>query len=243
MSQGENKMRVAGLLSLLALCLFASPVFAADAPAPKAYVSREDRFALNFPTPPKVEEFTYTSEYKSPWKARRYTSEDKGYRYVMTVVDMSTTGLTRDRDQFRNVGRPGNERRGAMAFAAANLRKTGKVLVDGYEELQVIPGHKLDIELADGRVNLVEMHIHDKRLYILEIFSPPGEVPGYDVQSSLELLDAEGMVPRYRDNDYSFPDNMQIQSRVPQGQEFVPPGADYQNATPPAAAQNAAGPR
>ena len=192
-----------------------------------AFVSRQDRFALNFPTAPKVEEFTYMSEYKSPWKARRYTSEHNGYRYVMTVVDMSTTALTRDTDQFRNVGRPGNEKRGAMAHAAANLRKTGQVTLDAYDELQVIPGHRLEIDLPDGRQNIVEMHAHGPFLYILECFSPRGQVPGYDVQSSLELLDAEGMVPRYRDNDYSFPDNMQIQSRTPVGVEFTNPGQNY----------------
>jgi hypothetical protein len=121
-----------------------------------------------------VEEFTYTSEYKSPWKARRYISERDGYRYVMTVVDMSTTVLVAGRDQFRNVGRPGNEKRGAMAHAASNLRQTGKVTLDLYDELQVIPGHKLEIELPDGRQNIVEIHPHGNFLYILECPQPAG---------------------------------------------------------------------
>ena len=211
-------MRRAVLGSLLALCVSAGLALAAEV-GPKPFVSREDQFALNFPTPPRVEEFTYVSEYKSPWKAHRYTSDYMGFRYVMTVVDMSTTGLTQDRDQYRNVGRAGNERRGSMAYAASVLRQTGKVTVDAYEELQVIPGHKLDIALPDGRMKIVEIHIHDKRLYVLEIFSPAGEVPGYDVQSSLQLLDKQGNVPRYRDMAYSFPDNMQVQSALPLGAE------------------------
>lgn len=207
-------------LRLITAALAAMFILVAGDAGAAAFVSREDRFAVNFPTPPKVEEFTYLSEYKSPWKARRYISEQNGYRYVMTVVDMSTTALTRDRDQFRNVGRPGNERRGAVAFAANSLRNTGKVRLEGYEELQVIPGYKLEIVLPDGRENLVEIHAHGKFLYILECISPPGEVPGYDVQSSLELLDENGMVVRYVDNGYSYPDRP-VQSRTPRGQDLV----------------------
>jgi hypothetical protein len=206
-------MRFALFLSALALCLLATPGLAANV-AFITYVNRADRFALNLPTQPRVEEFTYTSEYKSPWKARRYISERDGYRYVMTVVDMSTTALTADRDQFRNVGRPGNEKRGAMAHAASNLRQTGKVTLDIYDELQVIPGHKLEIELPDGRQNLVEIHPHGNFLYILECISPRGAVPAYDVQSSLELLDAEGNVVRYEDNGYAFPDHIPLAPRA-----------------------------
>jgi hypothetical protein len=218
-------MRLGALVSVLVLSLVSGAAFAAEPAPPQPFVSRDDQFAINFPAPPKVEEFTYISEYKSPWKAHRYTSEYMGFRYVMTVVDMSTTALTQDRDQYRNVGRAGNERRGSMAYAASQLRPTGKVTVDAYDELQVIPGHKLDITLPDGRTNIVEIHIHDKRLYILEIFSPPGEVPGYDVQTSLQILDKNGNVPRYRDMDYSFPDYMQVQSALPLGQEqAAPPG-------------------
>lgn len=191
-------MRFAILVSAALAILFANPASAADNPW-ITYVNRQDRFAINLPGQPKIEEFTYTSEYKSPWKARRYTVEHEGYIYRMTVVDMSTTILTAEIDQFRNVGRPGNEKRGAMAFAATNLRKTGQVTLDTYDQLQVIPGHKLEIILPDGRQNIVELHTHYDFLYIQECISPKDAVPGYDVQSSLELLDANGGVPRYED--------------------------------------------
>jgi hypothetical protein len=193
---------------------------AAEANAPLGegwitYVNRQDRFALNLPGQPRTEEFTYVSQAKSPWKARRHTAERDGYRYVMTVVDMSTSWLTPDKDQFRNVERPGNEKRGAMAYAATQLRQTGKVTLDTYMELQVIPGHMLEIELPDGRQNVVEIHRLGDFLYILECISPPGALPGYDVQTSLELLDADGNVPRYQDNDRSFPDLVPVASRTP----------------------------
>lgn len=194
-------MRLGSFVSAALALLFSTSVFAADDPW-ITYVSAQDRFALNLPGQPKIEEFTYTSEYNSPWKARRYTVDYQGYVYRMSVVDMSTTVLTAAIDQFRNVGRPGNEKRGAMAFALANLRKTGQVTLDTYDQLQVIPGYKLDIILPDGRQNTVALHTHFHLLYILEIFSPKDAVPGYDVQSSLELLDGQGNVPRYVDDGF-----------------------------------------
>jgi hypothetical protein len=197
-------MRLARCI-LVAAIFIGTPAFAADDPW-ITYTSREDRFSLNLPGQPRVEEFVYTSEYNSPWKARRYTVEHEGYVHRMTVVDMSTTVLTNAIDQFRNVGRPGNEKRGAMAFEATKLRATGKVLMDTYDQLQVIPGHKLEIELPDGRQNIVALHTHHHLLYIQESISPKGAVPGYDVQSSMELHDAMGGTPRYEDD--GFPGNI-----------------------------------
>ena len=185
-----------------------APAAGRDVPAGGwiAYVNRQDRFAVNLPGQPAVEELVYTSAQRSPWNARRYTVERDGYTYSMTVVDMSTTRLTRDIDQFRNVARPGSEKSGAMAFAAWNLRKTGAVTADGYAERQVIPGQRLEIVLPDGRRNVAEIYAHYDFLYTLERISPMGAAPGYDVHGSLELLDAEGNVPRYLDGDHTFPD-------------------------------------
>lgn len=201
-------MRFAILVSAALAILFANPVSAADDPW-ATYVNRQDRFAINLPGQPKIEEFTYTSEYKSPWKARRYTVEYEGYIYRMTVVDMSNSVLPANTDPSRDIG-PGIEKRGAMAFAATNLRKTGQVTLDTYDQLQVIPGHKLEIILPDGRQNIVEMHTHYNFLYIQECISPKDAVPGYDVQSSMEFLDANGGVPRY--DDAGFPGKVPLVS-------------------------------
>ena len=58
-------MRHALIISAALAVLFSNPVIAADDPW-FTYVSREDRFALNLPGQPMVEEFTYSSEYNSP---------------------------------------------------------------------------------------------------------------------------------------------------------------------------------
>lgn len=193
-------MRLALTITAALAFLISLPIFAADDPW-FTYVSREDRFALNLQGQPNVEDFTFVSEFGSPWPARRHTLEYEGYVHRMSVVDMSTSVLTADSD----VGSPGFEKRGAMAFAAADLRKTGEVILDTYDQVQVIPGLKLEIVLPDGRLNLVELHIYDELLYIQESISPRDAIPGYDVQSSMELLNADLIVPRYQNTGFPGP--------------------------------------
>ena len=193
-------MRLALIASAALVFLVSNLVAAADDPW-FTYVSREDRFALNLPAQPRIEAFTYVSEYGSPWQARRHTAEYQGFTHRMSIVDMSTAILTGQSDSVS----PGFEKRGAMAFAAAHLRTTGEVILDTYDQVQVIPGLKLEIVLPDGRLNLVEIHIYDELLYIQESISPADAIPGYDVQSSMELLNADLIVPRYQNTGFPGP--------------------------------------
>jgi uncharacterized membrane protein YgcG len=191
------------------------PVASAAPPAPATppagwtnYASREDAFTVNMPGQPRVEPFTYMSAAGSPWKAKRITAERDGRQYTVTVIDTSTSRLTEEVDATRNTARPGSEKAGAMEYAAWNLRKTGTLSVDTYAERQVIPGRKLEIALPDGRRNNAELYQHFDRVYILEAVSPRGAAAGYDMAGSLVMLDAAGNVPRYRDNNLSFPENL-----------------------------------
>ncbi len=189
-------MRRALIFSAALAVLLSNPLAAADDPW-FTYVSREDRFALNLPGQPNIESFTYVSEYGSPWQARRHTLHYEGYLHRMSVVDMSTA-------QSDAVS-PGFEKRGAMAFAASNLRESGEVILDNYDQVQIIPGHKLEILLPDGRLNLVDLRIHDELLYIQESISPVDAIPAYYVPSSLELLNADLIVPRYQNAGFPGP--------------------------------------
>jgi hypothetical protein len=194
-------MRLVLILSAALTLLITTPLAAADDPW-FTYVSREDRFALNLPAQPRIEEYTFVSEYGSPWRARRHTAEYEGFTHRMSVVDMSTA-------QSDSVS-TGFERRGAMAFAAAQLRTTGEVVLDTYDQVQVIPGMKLEMILPDGRFNIVELHIYDELLYIQESISPQDAIPGYDVQSSMELLNADLIVPRYQNT--GFPGSVPVEA-------------------------------
>ncbi|MEE8438017.1 MAG: hypothetical protein V3S07_00395, partial [Micropepsaceae bacterium] len=191
------------------------PVGSMSAYAPRAdieygadFVSRDDRFAVMFPSEPMVEEFTYESAQYSPWNARRYSVESDGHQYSLSVIDMTTSRLGPGVDAFRNTARPGSERSGALAFAAWNLRKSGYVEVDSYVERQTIPGMRVEVVMEDGRRNVAEIYEHHDYLYILENIGAGDFAEGLDVHASLQLLDNEGNVPVYVDEERTFPDFM-----------------------------------
>jgi hypothetical protein len=163
------------------------------------YVNTDELFAVNFPGEPRVEEFIYVTEYGSPLPSKRFIGEDSIGRYTLTVVDMHTT--------VRPPGRHGVELRGSMAHAAAELRRTGEVTYDAYSEIQVIPGHQLQITQPDGKRNFVQIHYHDHRLYIAEAVVPGNFPPPVHFQASFSIVNEEGLAIRYTGEGYfSFPD-------------------------------------
>jgi hypothetical protein len=163
------------------------------------YVNTDDLFAVNFPGEPRVEEFIYVSEYGSPLPARRYVAEDVTGRYQVTVIEFFTT--------IRPPGRHGVEMRGSMAYAATQLRQTGEVTYDAYGEIQVIPGHQLQITLPDGRRNFVQIHYLDHRLYILEATVPGNFPPPAHFQASITFINANGEEIRFTgEGEYQFPE-------------------------------------
>ena len=185
-----------------ALALLISPAFAQGW---IEYANKEDLFTVNFPGEPKVEEFTYISEYQSKLPAKRYTAERNGATYTVTVVDMTRTDYPYERQ--------GNEWRGAVAYAATQLRQTGKVTLDAYHEINVIPGHALYITLPDGKRTFAHVMFHKPKLYIAEAVVPPGAPNPDQFIASLSVIDAEGNVLRYEDNRYAFPDRHPLDRR------------------------------
>lgn len=196
-------MRLARLIPAAALTLCLSG--AAFAQGWFEYTNKDGLFSVNFPAEPRIEEFTYISEYKSKLNAKRYIAEDKGARYTVTVVDMSRTDYN---PQYH-----GNELRGAVDYAATELRQTGKVTYDAYAEINVIPGHALQITHPDGKRNFVAIHYHAKKLYITEAVVPANVPPPILFQASFQITDAEGRALRYEDNNHSFPDGRVLSRR------------------------------
>src|SRR6516165_7389373 len=73
-----------------ALSLFiAGPAFAQEW---VEYSSRGDFFSINFPTEPKVESITYTTEFGIKLPGHVYRSEEGPSRYSVTVVDYTDDG-------------------------------------------------------------------------------------------------------------------------------------------------------
>ena len=169
------------------------------------YENRDDLFSVNFPEDPLITESPYISEYDSPFVARKYSASDGQTEYNLTVVDMTNSA--------RAPGRRGTEWRGAIGFEATKLRHTGEVTFDAYGEINVIPGHQLQITLPDGRRNFVNLHFHAHRLYVIEAIAPADLPPPALFQASFAVIDAEGNSLRYLDEDYSFPDRIPLARR------------------------------
>lgn len=189
------------------------------------YTNTDDLFSVNFPEDPQLSEEPYISEYESPFVARKYYATDGMVDYSVKVVDMENSA--------RGPGRRGTEWRGAVDFEAAKMRQTGEVTYDAYAEINVVPGHQLQITLPDGRRNFANIHFHEHRLYIIEAIAPPDLPPPALFQASFAVVDEEGNRLRYLDADYSFPDHIPLARR---GDEVV---AESENVVEVGEAQNA----
>ena len=185
-----------------ALVLFTSPAFAQ---AWIEYVNKDDLFSVNFPGQPKVESFTWHSDYDRMMPARRYSAEKDGALYRVTVVDYSSKDNPGERQ--------GTELRGSIAYAATMIRKTGTVTQDTYQEINVIPGHSLHVTLPDGKRNYSQINYLKYNLYIVEAIVPPGFPPPDQFIASIAMIDKDGNTLRYQDGGVSFPDGRELAGR------------------------------
>jgi hypothetical protein len=148
------------------------------------YVDRAERFGVSLPGQPTVASSTYVSEDGKNLPARVYTTQDGPSRYSVSVVNYADADV-------RVV-------RGSIAHAAWNFRKRGgEITYDAFAQVDRIEGHQLYITNPDRSRTFVAIHLHARRLYILEATVPPGSpFPGL-FQQSLTILDAQGNRIRY----------------------------------------------
>lgn len=178
------------------------------------YISRSNRFIVNFPGEPEVTDVMYTSELDTPIPARVYSVDNEAGRYSMTVVDYTQAQRIYDErcassaDYVCDGNEVSTEVRGAIAFAAWNFRRNtdGEVTYDGYAQVDGVPGHQLQITQPDGSKTYVAIHMDARRLFILEGTVPAAAPPPGLFQQSLGILDENGVRIRYRydDNDQRY---------------------------------------
>jgi hypothetical protein len=214
-------MRATRLLALVPLLLAASAAFAQAQWA--EFTDKADRFTIAFPAAPRVENFTYVTEYVSHVPAHRYVASDGATRYTLTVVDMTTTE--------RKPASHGIEMRGAIQFAATALRRTGVVTADNYAEAWGVPGQVLQISLPNNARVYAHIYFVNKHLYILEAVAPAG-APPLAFFTALTFLDANGNPLSFVDNNYSFPESGPLLRGAPGTPGTVDPSGGGQ-ASPP----------
>jgi YD repeat-containing protein len=169
------------------------------------YVNEAERFIVNFPREPDIREIDYISEQGATFPARVYSVNDSESRYTVTVVDYTVAEKVHE-ERCTHLGyvcdgfEAGSDVRGSIAFAAWNIRQqnNGEITYDAYATVDGIPGHQLQITHADGSRSFIGIHLHARRLYILEGAVPEDWPPPGLFQQSLGILDEDGKRIRYR---------------------------------------------
>jgi hypothetical protein len=144
------------------------------------YRDRVDRFGVDMPKQPTIQEIMYTSWRGHKMPARIHAIQDGASRYSVTVVNYAS-----DPDVTDVLG--------SIAFAATNFRKRGgEVTFDAYQQVDRVPGHELHVRNAAGSITYVEINLFERRLYILEATVPRNAAPPLEFQMSLSILDGKG---------------------------------------------------
>jgi hypothetical protein len=188
---------------LPALIVFWIPV-AAMAQDWMEFTSRGDRFRVDFPASPKVQDITWHSEYGADFPAHVYSAADGASRYSVTVVDYS------DSERI-HAARPNRTRAetngaywlvdiaGSIDYAAAKFRQRDgvKVTYDAYRYIDLISGHDLQLTNPDQSRTSVGIYLHENRLYVLEATVPKGSPPPLLFTQTMAFLDEAGTQVRY----------------------------------------------
>jgi hypothetical protein len=186
---------------LAVACFFAGPVSAQEW---STYTNRLDRFEVNLPGQPKVEEIKWPSEYGAVFPGRVYSFEQRGSRYLVTVIDYT------DAERIHAARTNHTEAdslpiywqvdvQASIAYAATKFRQRPgvKVTYDAFHYIDLISGHQLQITNPDQSRTFAGIYLHESRLYILEATVPPrAPQPGL-FQQSLSFLDGAGKKVRY----------------------------------------------
>lgn len=203
-------------ISLLSAVAIASLAGSSAAQEWIEFASTLDRFTLNFPGQPRIEDTTYTSEYGAVLPARVYHAENGSSRYSMTVVDYrpleqllteksaacppgaetcSGTLATSGRGQWKT------DLRGAIVHATWQfMQRDVKVTHYMWAFVDLVEGHRLQMtNNADQSRTFASVHMHENKLYILEATAPRGKHGQEQFQQSLGWLDENGIGLRYRD--------------------------------------------
>lgn len=180
----------------------------------------EDRFKVNFPGKPRVEETTWVSQYRYTLPSRVYRAARGAERYSVTVVDyrpIEKLGVERSKACPPGAetcignqdGRQGGvlglgywkmDVRGAMAFAIFRLLQRDTKLTDLTLQFQdLVEGYSLQLTNPDASRTFAYVTMHENRLYIFEGTTPKGYPDPALFQGSVGFVDEKGSGIRYVD--------------------------------------------
>ena len=174
------------------------------------YLAFDDRFSVDFPTDPSVQETTYETEYGFTLPARIYSAEDGFGTYSVTAVDWSEAealhaaayeACERAIDDLRGGDNPGHcsrlyyerEIRGATLHAAFGLIERGTEVTHlGSANTEMVEGIGIQLLKEDGSRWYAVIFWHNYHLFIANAIAPQGMPPPLLFSTSLGFLDEQG---------------------------------------------------
>ena len=183
-------------LSVLLVLGFSGPSFAQGW---IEFTSQTDRFGVNFPGEPEVQEFDYLSAFDAVFPARTYSAQAGENRFSTTVVDFSDSfRIHSEMEKTEAATGPTNwlyDQRASVARAAREFRQRGgEVTYDAWSHIDRAEGLQLQITNTDGSRTFAGIYLNGNtsRLYVLEAtVAAQSPLPGL-FQQSLRLLNEEG---------------------------------------------------
>jgi hypothetical protein len=164
------------------------------APVPAAaqdwinYFNYEEKFSVNLPGEPTIEEVNIVSQRGDTYPQKIFRASDGNTDYVVKVINYADAVVSDVRASIQWE---------AWQYREAARMNGGVVTFDGYAQVDRIEGHQLQITNPDESHTYVAIHLHDRRLYVLEATVPPGLPLPMLFQVSLQILDDEGERIRY----------------------------------------------
>jgi hypothetical protein len=181
------------------------------------FASREDRFSINFPSPPKVTATTYQSQFGADLPARVYSATQGDSRYSLTVVDYRPIEQILTEKSKRcppgaetclGGSNPGSSTgagywkadvAGAIVYATWQfLQRDARLTQLVWSNIDLVEGHMLHLANGDKSRTFVSIFMHESRLYIGEATVPAGAPEPGLFQQSLGWIDEDGKSIRYQ---------------------------------------------
>lgn len=212
-ASSQKVVRLLSLTAVLVIGLEAAPVQAQEWIHYQAY---EDRFSVDFPSEPTIEETTYVTEYGFTLPARIYTAEDRFGTYTVTAVDWSGAQAMHDEafdacilaagdhggDNPEHCSRLYSPRevRGAALHATFGFLKRGSQVTHlGIANNERVEGIGVQLHNEDNSQSHALIFWHNYHLLIAEGVAPQGMPPTLLFSTSLGFLDEEGNRITYGD--------------------------------------------
>ena len=152
------------------------------------YVNMEERFAVNFPAAPAMEEGSFRSQSGAVLPTRIFTAVNGSSTYSVTVVDYS--------------GVDSAEYDGAMDHAVEMIRQRGEITAENDAHYEGMPTRMIQMTNPDSTRSFLAVTLpptvsHLERLYIVEGRAPASAPPPGLFQQSLSFRDEDGVRLRY----------------------------------------------